>query len=72
MCFLFRLDLSLRTYVGIFFGILIFETKHGASPAFRLRVCIRGSGLDEGNVTADTRQAMGMVKKKSLTTSQII
>ena len=31
MRFLFRLDLSLHAGAGIFFGILIFETKHGVT-----------------------------------------
>ena len=31
MCFLFRLDLSLHAGAGIFFGILIFASKHGES-----------------------------------------
>ena len=34
MHFLFRLDLSLHTSAEFFFGILIFETKHGVTRVF--------------------------------------
>ena len=37
MRFLFRLDLSLHTGAGNFFGILIFGTKHGVNAVCRRR-----------------------------------